>query len=133
MIETITKRIVFETSTCTCGLTFALPDDYLKSCRANNKSWYCPQCRAAWSYDKSKEQILQSKLDQAETRIANEQQRTRNAQAEAETHKRCAAAQKGAKTRLKNRAAKGVCPCCNRSFTNLRRHMENKHPDFTKE
>jgi hypothetical protein len=23
-----------------------------------------------------------------------------------------------------------VCPCCNRSFQNLRRHMATKHPEF---
>ena len=27
------------------------------------------------------------------------------------------------------RIHKGVCPCCNRSFTNLKRHMETKHPE----
>lgn len=25
----------------------------------------------------------------------------------------------------------GVCPCCNRSFTNVRRHMTSQHPDYT--
>ena len=37
---------------------------------------------------------------------------------------------KAAKTRLKNRVGKGVCPCCNRSFANLKRHMASQHPEF---
>lgn len=37
---------------------------------------------------------------------------------------------KGAHQRTKNRVAKGVCPCCNRSFTNLAKHMAGQHPDF---
>lgn len=37
---------------------------------------------------------------------------------------------KGVATRLKNRAAHGVCPCCNRTFQQLARHMSAKHPDF---
>lgn len=43
------------------------------------------------------------------------------------------AAQKGKVTRLKNRAAAGVCPCCNRTFQNLKNHMASQHPTFTKE
>lgn len=30
----------------------------------------------------------------------------------------------------KTRAAAGLCPCCNRSFVNMQRHMKTKHPDF---
>jgi hypothetical protein len=26
--------------------------------------------------------------------------------------------------------ANGVCPCCNRTFQNLARHMAGKHPDY---
>jgi hypothetical protein len=25
-----------------------------------------------------------------------------------------------------------VCPCCNRTFSNLQRHMAHKHPQFAK-
>ncbi len=33
-------------------------------------------------------------------------------------------------TKVKKRAANGVCPCCNRTFSDLARHMKAKHPDF---
>lgn len=42
-----------------------------------------------------------------------------------------ARAYKGVATRVKNRVGKGVCPCCNRTFANLQRHMAGKHPTFT--
>lgn len=32
--------------------------------------------------------------------------------------------------RDRQRFANGVCPCCNRSFENVRRHMANQHPDY---
>jgi len=32
--------------------------------------------------------------------------------------------------KMQKRAAAGVCPCCNRSFTNMARHMATKHPEF---
>lgn len=34
---------------------------------------------------------------------------------------------------MKNRVANGVCPCCNRHFENLERHMKGQHPDFQPE
>jgi hypothetical protein len=43
------------------------------------------------------------------------------------------AATKGHLTRTKKRAASGVCPCCRRSFKQLRRHMQNKHPVYLAE
>jgi chromosome segregation ATPase len=33
--------------------------------------------------------------------------------------------------RLKRRISAGVCPCCNRTFQNLARHMKSKHPETT--
>jgi hypothetical protein len=39
-------------------------------------------------------------------------------------------AQKGVVTKLKKRVGKGACPCCNRHFANLERHMTTQHPDF---
>lgn len=32
--------------------------------------------------------------------------------------------------RLKKRAAAGVCPCCNRTFLNMQRHMKSRHPNI---
>lgn len=37
----------------------------------------------------------------------------------------------GQVTRIKNRVGHGVCPCCNRTFENLHRHMTTQHPTFT--
>lgn len=39
-------------------------------------------------------------------------------------------AEKAAKTRLKNRAKAGVCPCCNRTFKQLAAHMKTQHPNW---
>jgi hypothetical protein len=33
-------------------------------------------------------------------------------------------------TRLKKRAKAGTCPCCNRTFSNMSRHMQTQHPEF---
>tara|TARA_Y100000310_G_scaffold338946_1_gene430083 strand:- start:1163 stop:1354 length:192 start_codon:yes stop_codon:yes gene_type:complete len=49
---------------------------------------------------------------------------------ERDAAEKTASTYKGQVTKLKNRAKAGVCPCCNRTFQNLSRHMETKHPDF---
>ena len=41
-------------------------------------------------------------------------------------------AMRGVNTKLKKRVAAGVCPCCQRSFINLRRHMTTQHADYVK-
>lgn len=48
----------------------------------------------------------------------------------ADQHSKSALAYKGQVTRIKNRVKNGVCPCCNRTFQNLMRHMATKHPDY---
>lgn len=52
---------------------------------------------------------------------------------ERDAAERKASAAKGQVTKLRNRAAAGVCPCCNRSFVQLARHMTSKHPNFSGE
>jgi hypothetical protein len=39
-------------------------------------------------------------------------------------------AQKAATTRIKNRVAAGVCPCCKRTVKQMAAHMKSKHPDY---
>lgn len=43
---------------------------------------------------------------------------------------RQARAARGQVTKIKNRTARGVCPCCSRTFKQLAAHMAHKHPDF---
>lgn len=50
------------------------------------------------------------------------------AQAQAERDQRLAAERELKK--IQTRVKGGVCPCCNRSFVQLTRHMKTKHPDY---
>lgn len=53
-----------------------------------------------------------------------------SARAEASRAEHSRRAEKAAKTRIKNRIARGVCPCCKRTFQNLAAHMQTQHPGF---
>jgi uncharacterized small protein (DUF1192 family) len=66
-------------------------------------------------------------------REANEawlRRRIVRAEADAESAKRSRNAYKGLFGRTKKRVAAGVCPCCNRTFENLARHMAGEHPGY---
>lgn len=111
------------TSCCVCGIRFAVPPEFISNCRANAGHLYCPNGhRLGWS--ESDADRLRKKLEAEQTRV--EMFRLENQEKE-----RSIRALKGQITKSKNRIAKGVCPCCNRSFANLHRHMNTKHPDYT--
>jgi hypothetical protein len=119
-----------ETLSCgSCGIPFAIPLDMHRKVKDSGDSFWCPNGHQI-SYHRSEADNLRDKL-------AREQSARKRAEA-AEVHQRdqrvaaerSAAAYKGRVTRLKNRAAAGVCPCCNRHFENVERHMSTKHPDF---
>jgi len=107
-----------------CGHTIYMSKIHNENVRKTHESFFCTYCgRTNYYPHKTKEEKLRAQLnatrDQLET-IRHQRDR-------AEYKRR---AEKGAKTRIKNRIANGVCPCCNRSFKNLAAHMKNKHPDY---
>lgn len=119
-----------------CGGTFGLANGFYEDKRVNNSGgWHCPYCaQERGFYGKTQAQRLQEKLNQereASNRIiAAERARhdqTREELRHTEAQRR---GEKAAKTKLKKRIQGGACPCCNRTFTNLERHMATKHPDF---
>lgn len=76
---------------------------------------------------------LRARLDEERRRAERAEQRIAQANDEAEHERNRARAYKGQATRLRNRAKAGICPCCNRHFQQLERHIANKHPDFQAE
>lgn len=124
--RTITHRVILETNECLhCGGIYALSKNFLQRRSEIGGSWHCPYCRGGIMYRESDKQKLERDLQCAKNRLAREVARHDQTRASL-------SAQKGVNTRLKNRVSKGVCPCCNRYFKNLHRHMENKHPGYRK-
>ena len=92
--------------------------------RDDGRSFYCPNGHSL-SY-KGTRHKLERDLKTAKDRAARE--RALRDQAEASLR-----ATKGVVTKQRKRlerVANGVCPCCNRSFRDLKRHMQTKHPDY---
>lgn len=102
----------------------------------DQKSFYCPNGHGQ-SYCESTEQKLRAQLAQdaktrerLETEIRHANEEVARQRMYAAMSKRSASAMRGEVTKIKNRAAAGVCPCCHRTISQMARHMATKHPDF---
>jgi DNA-binding transcriptional regulator YiaG len=125
-VSTFDKGIGFEAIHCAaCGVAFAMTTDYIKRRRDDHATFYCPSGHSNVYLGKSEAEQLRDQLAQVE------HQRDRaKMTAEQVRQQRDAIAKAHRKMRI--RVMNGVCPCCNRSFEDLRQHMATKHPDFGK-
>lgn len=112
----------FVTETCCykgCGVMWAFTEGYYREVRRSHANWYCPNGHSQhYTADSDAE-----KLRKAEAREVALKDQLSAAIRDAERVR-------VALLRDRQRFANGVCPCCNRSFENVRRHMATKHPDY---
>jgi len=131
-METITNYVGNEelvVISCWCGIHHAVPtslrqvqiDDHEN--RKKVRSIYCPL---------GHQHIPGGPIETDRLRniIASKGAHIDRLHAEIRDKNKSLSATKGVVTRMKSRAANGVCPCCKRSFQNLKRHMTTKHPKF---
>ena len=112
-----------------CFIYYSGPKAMFEARRADGKSFYCPNGHSLSYRDNENDRIRQER-DRLKQNAAYLEAETLRLQEAREAAERRASAMKGQVTRLKNRAANGVCPCCNRTFANLQRHMAAKHAGF---
>jgi hypothetical protein len=113
-----------------CGVEVILPKELKNRRKENHEGFYCCNGHVQCYLGKTELEKAQELL--ATERRWREQEKESHARTKAqlEHSDRSRAALKGKVTEIRNRVGNGVCPCCNRSFTNLRRHMHMKHPGF---
>ncbi len=123
MSATFTEFITLEKVSCgNCGGFYALSLEFLNERRKLSGGWTCPYCkqfRGFWD----------SELDKARKELEAAQVALRAAKCEAINARDDAEKSEAKLKRKMNRVSKGVCPCCNRMFSNLARHMASKHPE----
>lgn len=108
---------------CACGTAFMIPKR-MKTALLNSKNtFYCPNGHGQSYVGKTEAEKLKEKLDALQKEKEQEHETLQNRWLDALNEKN--------KLEKKiNRIHKGVCPCCNRSFQNLKRHMGTKHPEI---
>jgi len=123
----------FEEQDCVaCFVRFGVPVGFTAARRRDSKSFFCPNGHSM-SYREDEADKLRRERDRLKQQLAEKDDEIASQRSSREAAERQAAARKGQITRLKNRAAAGLCPCCNRSFHNMSRHMATKHPGFIAE
>ena len=122
----VKHEVILEQMECgACGVIFAIPQEMYSSARRSGGWWHCPNGHCiGWEKGIDHTKIKELELELvAEKDRKNEALRRANEATEAEQK-----AQDEMK-RMKKRANAGVCPCCNRTFQHLARHMKTKHPE----
>ena len=122
---------------CSCGMPLGLSKKWVEDARADGqfrKQFWCPYCntRQGWGEGKHarEKRMLEAERDRLQRWLENERKETRTARAEAKHFRASRDGMKGVVAKVKKRVGHGVCPCCTRTFQNLKRHMETQHPDY---
>lgn len=138
MSETLAYIGTLKVVTCWCGMRHAVPielDDFQDRQHENDneqRAIYCPLGHTHIRSGKGAAAKLQdelvrkqAELDQARAASQDEFRKRLAVERDLESEKKKAA-------KSKDRALSGVCPCCNRSFKNVQRHLATKHPGQAK-
>lgn len=131
-LQNPTGTFLIKWTTCyKCGCVVAMESRQYDRFVETHEWFWCPNGHQQHFTGKSEAQQLRDEL-------ARQKHRTEQAEAEARQQReyrvsaeRREAARKGQVTKIKNRVGNGVCPCCNRYFANLHRHMTTQHPDWS--
>lgn len=115
----VEKVLEYQETACWCGIAVLAPADLYKTALREGKTLYCVFGHTfGWNGENEK---LKRQLAEAQAATSREIQAKWKAQAEAEVAERKL-------KKLKKRVTNGVCPHCQRTFTNLARHCKTKHP-----
>ncbi len=103
-----------------CDAYFAVPEQVVREWKRTQRKWACPYCgMTRWFVGKTDEQkrieALQRRNERMQQEVIHERERAQRVSNQY--------------SRMRKRIQNGVCPCCNRTFQNLARHMASEHPD----
>lgn len=121
---TYTERTALTTEECcVCGVMFAMPDSLRTQRVDDKKPFYCPNGHGQNFLGKTDAERERERAERLAQQLASREEDLR---AERMSHR----ATKAQLTKTRKRVGNGVCPCCNRTFANVTRHMASQHPDY---
>lgn len=132
-MQTIEVKTAYVTHTCAqrgCGVSFAVEDGFDDRRREDHATFYCPNGHSLSYSGKTEAEKERERADRLQRQVEQRERDIRFEQHRLDSERRAHAATKGQLTKTKKRVANGVCPCCNRHFVDLGRHMAGQHPEF---
>lgn len=106
-----------------CHMDFGITPAFVRRRRADHKTFWCPAGCSNHYPGESALERAQRERDAARAKATAVEDQLQAARDDAEQVRRTL-------VRERARFAAGVCPCCDRSFVEVRRHIETKHPDY---
>lgn len=114
-VYTVLERIVCGG----CGLNYAVDARWLNERRNDGLGFRCPNgCERVYR---------ETEADRLKKRLEQSQRWEREAAEQLQAERTAHSATKGKVTKLRNRAEKGVCSTCGRTFANYARHQADVH------
>jgi hypothetical protein len=135
-VSNVALEITLSAMTCghkDCGIVFAVPNGWLDQKQRDHSTFYCPNGHARCFSRESEFESALRLAREAQDSLARERSRHDQTKAALEHEERSKLAVRGHLTRTKKRVAAGVCPCCNRTFQDLGRHMSGQHPKYAEQ
>lgn len=124
----IVENLVYQSETCcSCGVPFAMEQSYWQERKNKGGRFFCPNGHGQ-VYRETAIMRAEAAAKRAQELLEQERRRTEQLRLDVAHMDKRRQAEMASKTRIKNRVARGVCFCCNRTFENLARHMATKHP-----
>lgn len=119
-----------ETFDCSsCGLVYGMDARFVARRRADGRTFYCPNGHPQ-AFTRSELDLTRERLERANRRLDSAEAQMVHERDQRQAAERSARAYKGQVTKIRRRVGNGVCPCCQRTFADLGRHMAGKHPDY---
>jgi peptidoglycan hydrolase CwlO-like protein len=123
--------VELEIVTCyACGIVFAFPSLIMRRRLNDHQSFWCPNGHSQAFLGESEADKLTRELKRYQRQAELLQAEAAHQREQKEAAQRNLRSTKAQLTKTKKRIANGVCPCCNRTFQNLARHMKGQHPEY---
>lgn len=120
-----TEARTFAVEQCiNCGCLFGINTEMRGELLRTHKDFYCPNGHGQHFTAETEAARLRRRLERSKSQLSSMQDQY-------DASERQRRAYKGHVTRLKRRISKGICPCCDKQFKDVARHMKSQHPMFS--
>lgn len=106
-----------------CGTWFGIDSHLRAELLRTHRTFYCPSGHTQHYTGEPEEKVLKRWLESRDAEIASLRDQREHLKNSNRTVR-------GHLTRVKKRIGNGVCPCCQRTFENVARHMKSEHPSY---
>lgn len=126
-VDLFGNPIIDAITCCNCGVVFGMDRSYKELRKKDRAMFFCPSGHQQHFVGETETEKLKKQLEQAQAHSKYLEERNDSLKKTNAATRAWLSRTTNEKERLLNRIKNGVCPCCKRTFQNLKRHMAVKH------